>query len=50
MGAALLGTAVVAGAVAWLAVDYTSTPRLGATTPSDNGWVAAEPAADHDAR
>ena len=39
MGAALLGTAVVAGAVAWLAVDYTSTPRLGATTPNDNGWV-----------
>ena len=39
VGAALIGTAVVAGAVAWLAIDYTSTPRLGATTPSDNGWV-----------
>ena len=35
----MLGTAVVAGAVAWLAIDYTSTPRLGATTPSDKGWV-----------
>ena len=35
----MIGTAVVAGAVAWLAIDYTSTPRLGATTPSDNGWV-----------
>jgi lipoprotein-anchoring transpeptidase ErfK/SrfK len=39
VGTALVGTAVVAGAIAWLAFDYTSTPRLGTTTPGDNGWV-----------
>jgi lipoprotein-anchoring transpeptidase ErfK/SrfK len=39
IGTALVGTAVAAGAIAWLALSYTSTPRIGATTPSNNGWA-----------
>lgn len=38
LGTALVGTAVIAGAVAWVGFSYVSTPRLGSTTPGDNGW------------